>query len=167
MEKICKNCHWRVEGFCTNDLKLHEKDHRERFNEHDDHLVYSYLEDGGFEVGENFGCVHFHSDIKEAKPKAPITLNEDMPAGTIEEDIDEFLVLEDEATGLFYSTWNSWNGRMTGFNWVSNLWSANRFQMDQQHEDPLDSIQPGWHRLLPKTMRYVHKKTRVTREILV
>jgi hypothetical protein len=54
----CKFCQFRdTNGFCNND-KLAE---RENFTEEEsrDMLLYSYVEDGCFWVGPEFGCIHY------------------------------------------------------------------------------------------------------------
>jgi hypothetical protein len=59
--KRCKNCKWRVDGYCKNDNKIDE----DYGQIDDDCLVYSYCEGGRFKVGPNFGCVHFKEKEKE------------------------------------------------------------------------------------------------------
>jgi hypothetical protein len=67
-KRVCSRCYWRNrEKFCTN----------EKINDYGgispiaiDELRYSYHEGGGFEVGDNFGCVHFKDDIKDENEKA-------------------------------------------------------------------------------------------------
>ena len=55
----CKDCYFRDSfGDCTNDAKLHENVDQQE-DPIDDHLIYSYNEDGSFRVGEFFGCIHF------------------------------------------------------------------------------------------------------------
>ena len=55
----CKDCEWRDEyRYCMNREKLDENWHQ-GFGENDDRLIYSYQEGGVFQVGDNFGCVHF------------------------------------------------------------------------------------------------------------
>jgi len=82
MKRICKNCDWREGRLCGNCDKLHEEgatDDKENVN--DDHLGYTYNESGSFEVGDNFGCVHF-------KKKVPVK----------QEDIDK----EEERTRFYF-----------------------------------------------------------------
>lgn len=56
-EKLCKNCAWNVGCSCTNIGKIHE--YKEDHSGCDDELEYSYYEGGYFNVGDNFGCIHF------------------------------------------------------------------------------------------------------------
>ena len=52
----CKNCKHRDEkGYCLNEKVSEEFGQDGR----DDSLIYDYQESGGFQVGDNFGCVHF------------------------------------------------------------------------------------------------------------
>ena len=65
----CKNCKWRDDnGYCYNDEKIHEDDSRSK-HYLNDHLVYDYLESGGFWVGPEFGCVHFEQKQNESGGK--------------------------------------------------------------------------------------------------
>ena len=82
MEKICKNCKWREDRVCMNDGKIHEKDYEKRDNANDDHLVYSYYESGGFEVGDNFGCVHFEENNRIAAKRQTVAENGGLVATT-------------------------------------------------------------------------------------
>ena len=59
MKHICRNCKWRVNGNCENEGKIHEDNYNKISNLNDDHLIYSYYESGSFQVGENFGCIHW------------------------------------------------------------------------------------------------------------
>ena len=70
IKRICKNCVWQKGRECTNNGKLHEYDYGTQDNENDDHLIYSYYENGSFEVGDNFGCIHFKSFNDEEKAGA-------------------------------------------------------------------------------------------------
>lgn len=59
----CKDCVFRVidkygSRTCKN-LHLHEAGDRDKLIDKEDSLQYSYNEGGWFEVGDNFGCVHF------------------------------------------------------------------------------------------------------------
>jgi len=54
----CKDCVWRIDGYCYNSGKIDE-DYGQGPGENDDRLRYDYMEDGCFKVGANFGCVHF------------------------------------------------------------------------------------------------------------
>lgn len=55
----CKDCEWRnKDRYCTNDTKIDEDCGQGRGDD-DDKMIYSYRECGGFQVGDNFGCVHF------------------------------------------------------------------------------------------------------------
>ena len=59
----CKDCVFRVvnkvgEKVCKN-LHLFEAGDKEEEIDKEDSLQYSYNEGGWFEVGDNFGCVHF------------------------------------------------------------------------------------------------------------
>jgi hypothetical protein len=55
----CKNCIWRNEKrHCGNDSVISEN-YNQGKGSADERLIYSYSEGGSFEVGDNFGCVHF------------------------------------------------------------------------------------------------------------
>ena len=65
MKKVCKNCQWRGTEKNPRNCqcpKIHEKWSGEE-NINDDCMAYSYDEGGWFEVGDNFGCVHFESTL--------------------------------------------------------------------------------------------------------
>ena len=58
-DNLCKNCKWRDDREqCTNP-KLHD----DIGLAESDQLVYIYQEDGGFWVGDDFGCVHFEAGV--------------------------------------------------------------------------------------------------------
>lgn len=54
----CKDCQYRVNGQCDNSEKIGEQVVGYGKEIHDQ-LSYSYNEDGWFDVGPYFGCVHF------------------------------------------------------------------------------------------------------------
>ncbi len=60
---LCKDCRFRGEDRYCENKKLTERDfdYKAELNTNDDYLIYSYFESGGFEVGDNFGCVHFEA----------------------------------------------------------------------------------------------------------
>jgi hypothetical protein len=62
----CSECDWRQGTACQNTAKIHEED--DRTTEGDDELVYSYWECGGFDVGPNFGCVHWKQKTDKPAP---------------------------------------------------------------------------------------------------
>lgn len=56
---FCKDCkHRSKRRICENENAMGE-DYGQGFGDKDDRLIYPYLEGGYFEVGDNFGCVHF------------------------------------------------------------------------------------------------------------
>ena len=60
MKHICKNCDWwDNERLCQNSNKIFSDGYHNPETTNDDQLMYEYNEDGSFEVGDNFGCVHF------------------------------------------------------------------------------------------------------------
>lgn len=58
--RTCGTCRYRGhDGYCTSD-KLTERNWAPA--DTDDTLIYDYSEGGGFWVGENFGCIHYHKN---------------------------------------------------------------------------------------------------------
>lgn len=66
---LCKNCKHRNKlRRCENNEKIYENDVPDKGIK-DDSLSYSYIEGGYFEVGDNFGCVHFTAKSHDKKPQ--------------------------------------------------------------------------------------------------
>ena len=56
---LCKDCKHRSDKrHCENDSAMSE-DYNQGFGDNDNMMIYPYVESGWFEVGDNFGCVHF------------------------------------------------------------------------------------------------------------